>query len=171
MARPRKQTDIVSTLRSEAARVIAALDHEIARRRKELAELVAHADAWRATLGGRISAALGELGGKRAKAPRAAKRAKGAKGRPRGGKRVSWDAVLASLPESFTIEDVLKNPDAARKGRAQIYPALNRWEASKVIKRVAKGRYKRVAGAEKPAAATKAAPKGKKRGRPAKKAA
>ncbi|MFM8410812.1 MAG: hypothetical protein ACKOCT_11090 [Alphaproteobacteria bacterium] len=170
MARPRKTTDIVSTLRGEAARVIEALDGEIAKRRKELAELVAHADAWRATLGGRISAALGELGGKRAKAPRAKK------GRPRGGKRVSWDAVLASLPESFTIEDVLKNPDAARKGRAQIYPALNRWEASKVIKCVAKGRYKRVAGAEKAtaAAAPKPKPKAKakaKRGRPAKRAA
>ena len=164
MARPRKKTDIVSTLRSDAARVIAALDQEIARRRKELAELVAHADAWRATLGGRISAALGELGGKTVKAPRAKR------GRPRGGKRVSWDAVLASLPESFTIEDVLKNPDAARKGRAQIYPALNRWEASKVIKRVAKGRYKRVAGAEKATAAPKAKVAAK-RGRPAKKAA
>jgi len=168
MPRPRKNksVDIVSTLRGEAARVIAALDGEIARRRKELAELVAHADAWRATLGGRISAALGGLGGgvERAKAARGTRKA--GKGRARGGKRVSWDAVLASLPESFTIEDVLKNPDAARKGRAQIYPALNRWEASKVIKRVAKGRYKRVASGEKTAAAPKA-----KRGRPAKRAA
>lgn len=163
MARPRKTTDIVSTLRGEAARVIAALDAEIVKRRKDLAELVAHADAWRATLGGRISAAISGLGEKRAKAPRA-------KGRRRGGKRVNWDAVLSSLPESFTIEDVLKNPDAARKGRAQIYPALNRWEAAKVIKRVAKGRYKRVAGAEKATAPAK--PKAKaKRGRSAKRAA
>lgn len=166
MPRPRKNTDIVSTLRGEAARVIAALDGEIERRRKELAELVAHANAWRATLGGRITAAIGGLGGKRVKTAKA----KRGKGRPRGGKRVSWDAVLASLPESFTIEDVLKNPDAARKGRAQIYPALNRWEATKAIKRVAKGRYKRVASGEKPAAA--AAPKARaKRGRPAKRAA
>jgi hypothetical protein len=156
MPRPRKNVDIVSTLRGEAARVIAALDAEIEHRRKDLAELVAHADAWRATLGGRISAALSGLGGKRAKAPKAAR----GRGRARGGKRVSWDAVLASLPESFTIEDVLKNPDAARKGRAQIYPALNRWEASKAIKRVAKGRYRKAAAGEKAAAAPKA-----KRGR------
>jgi len=162
MPRPRKNVDIVSTLRGEAARVIAALDAEIESRRKDLAELVAHADAWRATLGGRIRTALGALGGKRAKAPKAAR----GRGRPRGGKRVSWDAVLASLPENFTIEDVLKNPDAARKGRAQIYPALNRWEASKAIKRVAKGRYRKAAAGEKAAPAPKA-----KRGRASKRAA
>ena len=55
---------------------------------------------------------------------------------------------------------MLKNPDAARKGRAQIYPALNRWEASKAIKRVAKGCYRKAAAGEKAAAAPKA-----KRGR------
>ena len=52
--------------------------------------------------------ALGGLGGKTAKAPRAKR------GRPRGGKRVSWDAVLASLPESFTIEDVLNVIEAEK---------------------------------------------------------
>ena len=152
MPRPKKKLDIIATLRTEAARVVEALDAEIDRRRAELAELMSHADSWRAALGGRIAKVFG------AKAVAKPTRTRRSVGRPRGGKRVNWDGVLAALPENFTIEDVLKNPDAARKGRAQIYPALNRWEAAKAIKRTAKGRYRRVASGEAaPASASKPA--------------
>jgi len=58
--------------------------------------------------------------------------------------RVDWDAVLKALPAKFDAADVLKNPAAAAKGQAQVYPAIGRWVATKKIKKVAKGQYQRV---------------------------
>ena len=59
MPRPKNKLDIIATLRTEAARVVEALDAEIDRRRAELAELMSHADSWRAALGGRIAKVFG----------------------------------------------------------------------------------------------------------------
>lgn len=73
----------------------------------------------------------------------------------------------------------MKHPGAASKGRAQAYPALNRWEATKRIKRVSKGVYEKATrspasasapagkrGPSKKRAVTKRPTTGKKRGRP-----
>jgi hypothetical protein len=73
----------------------------------------------------------------------------------------------------------MKHPGAAAKGRGQVYPALNRWEATKRIRRVDKGVYEKAGGSasqataapvkdglvKRRAAAKKSRPK---RGRPAK---
>jgi hypothetical protein len=95
---------------------------------------------------------------------------------------VSWEEVLSSVPQRFGVEDVMKHPGAAAKGRAQVYPALNRWEATKRIKRVGKGVYEKAGGAgvaqgagvaakrgpSKKRAVAKRPTGGKKRGRPTK---
>jgi hypothetical protein len=36
---------------------------------------------------------------------------------------------------------VLKNPAAAAKGSAQVYPAIGRWIATKKAKKIAAGQY------------------------------
>lgn len=59
--------------------------------------------------------------------------------------RVDWDAILAALPATFTIDDVMKDPGARAKGRNQVYPAINRWVKAKKARKVGTGRYKRVA--------------------------
>jgi hypothetical protein len=77
--------------------------------------------------------------------------------RPRaGGKRVKWDEVLAFVPRRFGVQDVMKHPGAAAKGRAQVYPALNRWESTKRVRRVGKGVYEKLGGTDATPVAAKA---------------
>lgn len=58
--------------------------------------------------------------------------------------RVKWDEVLALLPRRFNVADVMKHPGPQSKGVAQVYPALNRWETAKLVKRIGKGRYEKL---------------------------
>lgn len=138
MPRGRKD-DIFTTVRAQAARALKLLQDEIHQRQADLAHMVAQAESWRSLLGGAPGRrAPGRPPGSGTGAPR---------GR-RGGKRVSWDEVLASVPKVFGIAEVMKHPGAASKGRPQIYPAFTRWEAAGRIKRVGKGRYEKLGAGE-----------------------
>jgi hypothetical protein len=57
---------------------------------------------------------------------------------------LAWDGVLKSLPAKFGAADVLKNPAAAAKGSAHVYPAIGRWVAAKQVKKIGQGQYQRV---------------------------
>ena len=175
MPRGRK-SDLLGTLRAQAANVIGQIESAISRLEGELEDLREQAEVWRKAVSGKATAALGMGRG-------ASRRGSSAGAtRPRGKNRVNWDEVLSSVPQRFGVEDVMKHPGAASKGRAQVYPALNRWEATKRIKRVGKGVYEKAgsAGAAKGAggpskrgpakkrSASKKPASGKKRGRPAK---
>ncbi|HZT07807.1 MAG TPA: hypothetical protein VFC51_12305 [Chloroflexota bacterium] len=130
-----QQTDIMSSFRAQAARAFDLLQREISRREAEIRDMMTQLDGWRAFANG----------GRRRGRTAAARRSPG---RPRGGKRVNWDEVLASLPKKFGVEDIMKHPGAAAKGRAQAYPALTRWETSGRIERIDKGRYEKVSGSK-----------------------
>jgi hypothetical protein len=139
MPRPRKD-DFFAPLRRQAAVVLATLAREIARREEQLHSLRRQAETWRAT--------LGQVGSGPAMGINGAGRVR--RGRPisrnRSAGRVDWDQVLASVPKRFGVDDIVKHPGARAKGRAQIYPALTRWEAAKKIRRVAKGQYEKLSG-------------------------
>ncbi len=70
--------------------------------------------------------------------------AKRAGGKSSQNGRVDWDEVLKSLPPKFGAADVLKNPAAAAKGSAQVYPAIGRWVATKKAKKIGHGQYQKV---------------------------
>lgn len=173
MPRGRKK-DLFGSLRSQAAAVIGQIESHIGRLEGELEDLREQAEVWRKAIGGKSAPSVGRgIAGRRGNSAGAT--------RPRGSNRVNWDEVLSSVPQRFGVEDVMKHPGAAAKGRAQVYPALNRWEATKRIKRVAKGTYEKAGGVAPRASATTAkrgsatkraaanrASAGKKRGRPAK---
>ncbi|HZT07801.1 MAG TPA: hypothetical protein VFC51_12275 [Chloroflexota bacterium] len=136
------QADILSHLRAQAARALDLLEREIDRREAEIRDMVSQLDGWRAFVNG------GPRLGPRGRPAVAA----GGWARSQGGQRVNWDKVLASVPKKFGVEDIMKDPGAAAKGRAQAYPALNRWETSGRIKRIEKGRYERVGASKRKAA-------------------
>lgn len=175
MPRGRK-SDLLGSLRAQAANVMGQIEGAIARLEGELADLREQAEVWRKAVSGKATAALGlsREAGRRSSSAGAT--------RPRGKNRVNWDEVLSSVPQRFGVEDVMKHPGAAAKGRAQVYPALNRWEATKRVKRVGKGVYEKAGGAgaaqgagspakrgpSKKRAVAKKPATGKKRGRPAK---
>jgi hypothetical protein len=135
-----KQPTFLERFRIQATRALAALTNEIRRREADLQGLQKQAETWRAAiLGG---------GGAAPKRTRAASSRRGTRKKPKGrpakrGSRVSWDAVLASMPAKFGVDDVMKHPGARSKGRAQVYPALTRWVQAKKIRKVGKGRYQR----------------------------
>jgi hypothetical protein len=161
MPRPRND-DIFAPVRRQATRVLTSLSQEIQRRESELRDLVSQANSWRAALGlGGRALHVGNGAGRRGRRPSAAP------ARRSGGKRVDWDQVLASVPKRFGVDHVMRHPGARSKGRAQIYPALTRWEATKKIRRIGKGQYEKVAGAVKARPAQPKAQRKARRGRPA----
>jgi len=141
MPRPRRD-DIFAPVKRQATRVLATLSQEIQKREAELRELISDANSWRTALGlGGRALHVGNGAGRQGRRPSAAP------ARRSTGKRLDWDQVLASVPKRFGVDHVMKHPGARAKGRAQIYPAFTRWEATKKIRRVGKGEYEKVAGA------------------------
>ena len=138
MARPRKG-DLFASLRMQGARILERLTREIQHRERELEQLVRQSQAWRAVVGGPVRSTSVRTS---STGPRAGRNV--ASGRST--KRVDWEEVLASVPNRFGIDDVMKHPGARAKGRVQIYPALTRWEAAKKIRRVGTGQYEKVSG-------------------------
>ena len=120
--------------------MVSQLDAEIEILEREIAHLRDQADQWRTAVGSKLRGAISGGGKRRGRPP-------GSGHGPQKSARVSWDEVLASVPKRFGVQDVLKHPGAAAKGRAQVYPALNRWEATNQIKRVEKGVYEKAGGA------------------------
>lgn len=138
-----KRQPLIAQLREQAANVLRALEEQIALREADLEELSAQLATWRGLVGGTASPST--------RSPRRA-------ATPKSG-RVNWDDILASLPNRFGVEDVLKHPDAARRGRAQVYPAFTRWELAKRIRRVGKGIYEKAGKSAEPQAARRKAKK------------
>jgi hypothetical protein len=142
---PRGKRDLFSQVRRQAKKALAILRREIQRRQNELNGLLAQADRWRDAIDGTrfLRRGPGRPPGRRAAA--GATRRATSRGRARGsGRRVNWDAVLASVPEKFGVADVMKHPGARAKGRPQVYPALTRWLEAKKVKKIGKGRYQRL---------------------------
>lgn len=127
-----KKTDFFGAIRAQAAKVLQQLEGQIRALEGELTELRGQLQQWRQLAGSGVRTA--------------ATRGPGRPPGRSGGKRVKWDEVLSFLPKRFGIEDVMKHPGAAAKGRPQVYPALNRWETTKRVRRVSKGIYEKTAG-------------------------
>lgn len=128
----RRRTDLFDTVRAAAGRALDQLGREIAQRQGELDHLLAEAESWRQALSG-VAGGATRGGGRRSGTT-----TKRIGRKPTSGKRVSWDEVLKSVPTTFSVEDVLKHPGAAARGRVQIYPALGRWAQAKRVKEVGK---------------------------------
>lgn len=114
-----------------ATKMQAALRDEIASRQAEIDQFQSALDLLSGTFGGTTRSA---------KTTRVRSVAK----TKASGLRVDWDAVLKQVPNRFGVEQIMKIKSAASKGRAQVYPALNRWESTGRIKRVEKGVYVKV---------------------------
>lgn len=168
----RESKDFLTQVREQAERTLAILTSEIRKREAELQELLDQARVWRDALTSSFTPpALAPTEKKKRPAKKTAKKpakkiaTKAAKKKPAarkapaapakkktaakkksGGKRVDWDKILASLPATFTIDDVMTTPGAKSKGRNQVYPAINRWVTAKKARKVGTGRYKRVGG-------------------------
>ena len=128
-------TDFFGPIRKQAQRALAALTKEIAKREAELAALMNHTELLRSTIAG------GGGAGRRGRGRPTGARSLGAISG--GGTRLNWDEVLKGLPKTFSVDDVMKQPGVAAKGRAQVYPALDRWMQAKKVKRVGKGEYEK----------------------------
>jgi hypothetical protein len=152
------KADFFGGIRAQAAKILQQLERQIGSLEEELSHLREQFTTWQQLAGGR-GVPTRRAGRPVGRPPGATKRARS------GGQRVKWDEVLAFVPKRFGVQDVMKHPGAAAKGRAQVYPALNRWESTKRIRRVGKGIYEKGGGAEpaQPAAKRGPAAKGKKR--------
>lgn len=137
MARGR-QPNFLRRFQSQAGQALAALTSEIRLREADLEGLRLRAEAWREAVLGR--SARGRSG---SKTKGAGKRPAATRSASTRGRRVSWDEVLASVPSTFDIDDVMKHPGARSKGREQVYPALTRWVQTKKVKKVGKGTYEK----------------------------
>ena len=152
----RTERDFLTQVREQAERTLTLLTAEIRKREAELEKLLEQARLWRDALTNSITGAVAPARKKKAARRTAAKRktakkaARGAKKKTtarkrKSGARVDWDKLLAGLPSTFTIDDIMKTPGGKSKGRNQVYPAINRWVKAKKARKVGTGRYKRIA--------------------------
>ncbi len=109
----------VASLQKQAARVLASLEKEIAKKEKEIAALREEADLCVLILGKQT--------------PKAS-----AKGAPR--KRIDWAAVLNGLPDQFSTKDVIAKVD---KSAAAVYTQLYQMAKTGRLKRTKDG-YEKV---------------------------
>lgn len=138
------KSDFFGAIRAQAAKVLQQLERQIQSLEDELSHLREQFDTWRQLAGSRGRPPMARRVGRPRGRPPGVKRARS------GGKRVKWDEVLAFVPKRFGVQDVMKHPGAAAKGRAQVYPALNRWESTKRIRRVGKGVYEKAGSGSEP---------------------
>ncbi|MDG2307372.1 MAG: hypothetical protein P8R42_22525 [Candidatus Binatia bacterium] len=134
--RPAKRKSVKKTTR-KASPAAKKATKKVAKKGKP-----AKAAAARATTAAAKKAPRAKKAGATKKAPKAKKAAPAKKAS--AGKRVDWDKLLASLPATFSIDDVMDTSGARSKGRNQVYPAINRWVNAKKARKVGTGRYKRI---------------------------
>lgn len=148
-----RRKDVLGSIRVQAAKVVQQLERQIRSLEAELEQLQEQMSTWRSLVGG----------GRGRGAQSGATRGLTSRARRAGGKRVDWNEVLGSVPRRFGVQDVMRHPGAAAKGRAQVYPALSRWEKAKLIRRVSQGVYEKTGGAPAEGESAAAKPKAKRR--------
>lgn len=118
---------VLTTLRRQGAKALAALQREIANKEKELNLLKATEAQWRGIVGAQAKTLT--LAGA---------------GRARMGKlglRLDWSAVLAGLPATFRTKDVQQKTG---KPMEQVYSGVSRWTKDKLIKKNTDGSYQKL---------------------------
>jgi uncharacterized protein YhaN len=128
MPQKNKLQSLLVNLRRQGTRALAALQHEITKKEKELETLKATVTQWRAVMEGQ-----GRAGGFTALSQ---VRAKGQR------RRLDWTAVLAGLPTTFKARDVQQTTS---KPMEQVYAGLSRWVKDKKVRKGSGGIYQKSA--------------------------
>ena len=114
----------VGSLRKQAAKILAGLEKEIAKKEREFDELRKEADICKQVVGNQT-----------AKASAAKATAKAAAKAP-ARKRLNWTQVLAGLPDQFTAKDVVAQ---IKKSPAAVYTQLYQMTKTGRLKRTKDG--------------------------------
>ena len=117
----------VGSLRKQAAKILAGLEKEIAKKERELDELRKEADICKQVVGNQTAKAS-------ARAPAKASAKASAKAPAR--KRLNWTQVLAGLPDQFTAKDVVAQ---IKKSPAAVYTQLYQMTKTGRLKRTKDG--------------------------------
>lgn len=113
----------VGSLRKQAAKILAGLEKEIAKKERELDELRKEADICKQVVGNQTAKASTKATAKAAaKAP--------------ARKRLNWTQVLAGLPDQFTAKDVVAK---IKKSPAAVYTQLYQMTKTGRLKRTKDG--------------------------------
>ena len=78
--------------------------------------------------------------GRKVKAVRRARA--GARG-VRKSRRTNWDAVVKSLPSTFTLDQLAGFQGVKGKSRARLHQILNRWKKTGVVKSAGRAKYQK----------------------------
>jgi len=119
----------MANLKASFRREINRLGRDVVRRTSELASLKGELKMYE-----RVHALLGA---EAARGRRAARRL-------RRGARIDWSSVIERLPNPFTVADVAKRKEAKAKSPVYLRQIVSRWAKQKKVKRVARGKYRKV---------------------------
>jgi hypothetical protein len=118
---------VLTALRRQGVKALAALQREIANKEKELNLLKATEAQWRGLVGAQ-GKALTFAGTGKARA--------GALGL-----RLDWGEILAGLPTTFRTKDVQQKTG---KPMEQVYSGVSRWRKDKLIRKNPDGSYQKL---------------------------
>ena len=82
-------------------------------------------------------------GRKTGKRSRQVRSAAGALKRGPRGAMIDWTAVLATLPDQFTLDTLLAHETAGEKNRAYLRQVVSRWSKEGRIRRTGRGMYEK----------------------------
>lgn len=118
-------SSLLTDLRRQGVKALAALNKEITKKEKELEGLKETAAKWGEVIGKKIMAGAASL-----------------RTRPVGtAQRIDWNEVLAGLPMTFKNKDVQQK---SGKPIEQVYSGLSRWVKDKKIKKNQDGTYQKI---------------------------
>ena len=119
---------LLTSIKQQTAKALAALQGEITRREQELAVLKAAEAQWKGVVGEQPRAATMAAS---SQAPMTRKRP-----------RLDWDAVLARLPATFDAKEVKQRTG---KPMEQVYAGVSRWVKDNKVKKHPQGGYQKAA--------------------------
>jgi hypothetical protein len=117
----------LGTIRQEVHRILRSLKREIAKREAELAALKARYQRGLGLMQGEVKA-----------------NAASARSRPKRARQIDWKRVFAALPARFTLDTLIRNPEAGKRPKSHLYAIVSRWKKEKKLAADPAGGYRKL---------------------------
>jgi hypothetical protein len=133
MARPSKGYTLESlegklgAIRQEVHRALRGLKREIARRETELAALKTRYQRGLGLMQGKVKVAVAPARPRTKRAP-----------------QIDWKQVFAALPARFTLDTLIRNPEAGKRPKSHLYAIVSRWKKEKQLVADPAGGYRKL---------------------------
>ena len=117
----------LGTIRQEVDRVMRSLKREIAKREAELAALKARYQRGLGLMQGKVKTDVAPV-----------------RSRTKRARQIDWKQVFSALPARFTLDALIRNPEAGKRPKSHLYAIVSRWKKEKKLAVDPAGGYRKL---------------------------